>query len=778
VKTFLYIFLTVLLLMSLLLGKVVYSVVLFLVIVLLGFAKKSTSTQKSDEDLSVVEPFSRKETFTHFIYDSHDEEREDLRGLPGGDPARWIPPEASVRVQTLDIAGGMIYLGDFLPTDGYGNDAALINPRLRVILPQQTSSHPEMGYWPTYETISSEARGGYLQWLARGRSDLDSDIGFVFLFFYGLERRLLVDAQSIEISEEERCAIIDEVERLRWIYKKNKSFYKYASNFLEFLKILQQPVLDELFVEAVDSAGQLTVGLMLGRLVAEKSPIPGPLAYRWAQIHPDIKLKTVARRCPNEFQEMFLVLYERKYGDGFKVRPNKRKLTLSYQTASPSLGLLDAEFPDLPDPFLSKGPKNKLSDIIDACTSELDAYSRFMGRDNDSEGMAALALLPRELFDQRPGTEQLVAQAAAFCREGPGLVPTQTLYAWFGVAPPEKIHKKDAEQLAILIDRMGFGLAPDVRYHHLKPEPDGQVVIFPEGHGRDFRPSQEYHMVGTIIRLGAMVSQIDGHVDDSEHKLLVHMVRDNRELTGIERESLSAFLVWSLRVPQKMTGLKNKLRDSSPVEKTAISQILIRVAHADGRLEREEIKKLEQLYVTLGLDKSHVMADLVSLAEPDNGVTVARREDESTHTIPQPVVEPQPSDKPRNAGAQTDSSGDSFQLDEVLIRIREEETRQVKGVLANIFTENEEEPVIAEARAMPADPYQDLDEAHKALLERLIVQETWERDAIHAICSELSLMVDGALEVLNEWAFERVNAPLIEDGDPVFVDTELMEEIQ
>ncbi|NTV51339.1 MAG: hypothetical protein HGA69_00685, partial [Desulfobulbaceae bacterium] len=61
--------------------------------------------------------------------------------------------------------------------------------------------------------------------------------------------------------------------------------------------------------------------------------------------------------------------------------------------------------------------------------------------------------------------------------------------------------------------------------------------------------------------------------------------------------------------------------------------------------------------------------------------------------------------------------------------------------------------------------------------DRLLQQETWERSSLHDLCKELGLMVDGAMEVLNEWAFDNANAPLIEDGDPVFVDVNLAREI-
>jgi len=38
-------------------------------------------------------------------------------------------------------------------------------------------------------------------------------------------------------------------------------------------------------------------------------------------------------------------------------------------------------------------------------------------------------------------------------------------------------------------------------------------------------------------------------------------------------------------------------------------------------------------------------------------------------------------------------------------------------------------------------------------------------------------MAAGAVETINDWAFDRVGAPLIEDGATLFVDLDLAEEI-
>ena len=90
-----------------------------------------------------------------------------------------------------------------------------------------------MGYWPSYSEISADARGAYISWLAQGKNDPNADLGYVFLFFYGLERRILIDYQQGMVGDEEVRTIRCEVELLLSIYgKRSASVRNYFSNFL------------------------------------------------------------------------------------------------------------------------------------------------------------------------------------------------------------------------------------------------------------------------------------------------------------------------------------------------------------------------------------------------------------------------------------------------------------------------------------------------------------------------------------------------------------------
>jgi uncharacterized tellurite resistance protein B-like protein len=740
--------------------EIIIGLIIFYVIYqfIKGFSGKGKSTDKNEVTLRVE--VSGPGDYSS----SYNRSRR-----PSGPPAKWYGPSMSVKVKDYDIPGGLVYVGSNLPDNyGYENDACLIDPSLKVSAAEPWEAGDQMGYWPKFHNIPAKSRGAYLKWLAGGRSEPEAYIGYVFLFFYGLERRLIVDGAKGKVSSQERSAIVNEVRRLLKIYGGNRSFSGYANNFLAMEWALYQsdnPAPS--YIDFDDRYCTEPFQLVLAKHVADGKPIPADMALQWYRLNPNMSLRTPARRCAKEFKYLFTRRYQTKFGEGIIVKPNKTRLKIDYRAASPSIrGDMKLKVPDLPNPFILTGPINKINEIIDECTQELDPYSRFLGRKgSDPKSLTALSLIPKELIAQSSGAKTIRDRLSRICQDGIGFLPLETLYKTIGQKPPVKLLKKELESLASFIDSMGYGIAPDIRYHNMKPTIDGSVTVFPKGHGMDFMPSKEFRTVATILRLGAMVSQIDKDLAPEEETILQSLISDNRELTSIEKDSLTAFLHWCIHTPQNAVGLKSRLSEVSETEKSAISHILITVAHADGEIKPEEIKQLEKLYTTLGLDKEQVTGDIHALAANSGPVTVGLKDEDASYAIPQPA-------KPLGTSM-------GFVLNEELIRIRKEETKQVKSVLENIFAEQEEkeaEEPLAGA-TVSSNPLSLLDTAHQRLFNSLLEKETWERAAFQETCKSLGLMVDGAMEVLNEWAFENANAPLIDDGEPIYVDVSLAKEI-
>ncbi len=370
---------------------------------------------------------------------------------PKGKPAKWIPPGQPITIQGHELPDGFVYVGEKLvDLSGYQNDACLINPKSKIKKSEPWAGAEKMDYWPRYSEIPPLCRGAYLKWLSTGRSEPEAYIGYVFLFFYGLERRIFIDAIAGNVPDDERQAIVEEVQRLIHIYGNNNSFHRYASKFIAMEWALFHqgaPFPDHIDLHRFRFSEPFQV--LLAHNVAKGEPVTDIMAIQWLHLSPDFSLRTPARRCANEFQILFKKYFYEKYPDGMTVKPNKKKLDLYFHAASPSLNYnLTLNLPDLPDPFLLKGPLNKINVIAERCTAELEPYSRYLGRkDNNPKSMAAFSLLPKSLLLTRPGFKNAQAKLAKVCANGPVLIDVEKFYTGFGEALPMKMNKIFARSL-------------------------------------------------------------------------------------------------------------------------------------------------------------------------------------------------------------------------------------------------------------------------------------------------------------------------------------------
>lgn len=178
-------------------------------------------------------------------------------------PVKWYY-HAGPRVAGIQLRG-FIYAGSNGPAGvsaGYfaRSDIGiqpLIDPRADIEIPAADAILPSVPhkaeFWrPENQygrndmmVLTAMQRGKFLQFLASDKTAKDiDDIGYVFLYFYGLERRLLIDAVYGHISDTEHLDVVNEVWRLdREFGKINKRFHEDASSLLMFEGTLAKRVL-------------------------------------------------------------------------------------------------------------------------------------------------------------------------------------------------------------------------------------------------------------------------------------------------------------------------------------------------------------------------------------------------------------------------------------------------------------------------------------------------------------------------------------------------------
>lgn len=674
----------------------------------------------------------------------------------------------------------MIYCGSGLrPVSGgdyRGNvEPALVDPRCTVSWSRPDHEGRLMHYWPSYSTIDPASRASYLHWLSSGRKDPSAAIGYVFLFFYGVERRVLVDAQTSEQAKSEVDGLLAEVERLLGIYGANRSFHSYAGSFLSVARLLHRPI-DPATLQPPRIRSweiPLTLKIALGAFAAEGKPVPPEWAYSWAACSPEIHLRTPAHRCPSEFEELFKIRYAEAFpAGGLKVTPNKTPIKAEYRPASSSfLGSVSLSLNSLPDVSVLAGPVRKLREIVDRTLQDLDVYSRWVGRMGDAQSPAALSLLPPELARARQSEEG--RRFVAWIEErlgggGAAVVDAADLLEHWPCQGPAKIAKREAEMLALFLAQQGYGLEPDVRFGG-PPLGSGRAVLF-RLPGEEAEPDASYHAAAVLLQLAVAVSAADGEVSAGEERHLLAHLESSLHLSPAGRARLKAHLRWLIAVPPGLNGLKKKIEPLAEAQRREIGQFLVTVAGADGHVSAEELKLLARVYPLLGLEAQSVYSDvhaLVSAEAPPAAEPVTVRP-----AGPGPAGFPIPP-APRP---------DGIRLDPKKVQAKLAESEDVAGLLEGIFAAAEEPappPAPKPAAAEPAGPppVAGLDTVHSSFLRRLAAKGAWERVEVERLAAEFGLLPDGALELINEAAFERCGVPLLEGDETLEVDGQILKEI-
>jgi tellurite resistance protein len=597
----------------------------------------------------------------------------------------------------------------------------------------------------------------------------------VFLFFYGLERRAIVDGTSggevASAAAADLPAIAKEVRRLLGIYGTQPgSFQRYASEFLSVVELAA--LSDKLYLRPIPEFPRsyelpLYLRLALGQCAVDKVPVPPALALAWVRMDPNMYLRTPATRCPEQFETVFRQKYEQKLPGGLMLPKNKTKLKFVYHPASGGLrdyGEIKLTFGETPDVAVLTAPVTKLREVAEAATSELDAYSRLIGRTpSAATSLEGLLLLPPTLWPE--GARQKLDAVVTRTSRGMAVMKLGDLAS--SVAVAQSLERNTVTSLARALEAMHVGMEPDVLAGAKTPKADDNVVLFSLPQGEPVaRGTATYQAAALTIQLAMAVALADGDLGAEEMRQLRQQIDGWTHLTPAHQQRLRAHLRYLMDAPPSLPSLKKKLEPLAPAAREAIAKFMSVIAQADGYVSPAEIKTLEKVYKVLGIDPQKVFSDV-------HAVAAAAPSAKPAPAAPAPAVAK--ATKPTSPG---------FQLDAARIAALQQDTDKVSALLSNIFTEEPAQPAspatteVAETADVDADAafgLVGLDAAHTAFARQLISRAQWTREELLDLASDLDLMLDGALERINEAAFDAHDGPLTEGDDPVTINRDILE---
>ncbi len=711
---------------------------------------------------------------------------------------RWFPKGETLKVAGVTIQSPGLYVSSAAQSRYYNAvDPSEILIHAKIRRPQGRVD--ELGYWPWYAHIEPEQRYAYLEWLASDRKSLPQNEGMLFMYYYGIERRLLVD-------EEDHAWGLQEIIRLRKAdehragTKEGRSFRRYSTSFIWY-EIARSP--ERFNEEAIAKATELTerwtpdlLSAPLSWLAEQNKPLPASFAQIVASELPSAQRSVVTKRVPEEFAELFAARYHKEYGDdGISLRISKRPAWHTYRPASSGLDEMRCQ---VPNPMGIKSQFKALPGIWNSCIDDLRKLSRVSASLQDDElTTESWEAMPEEIRDgvDHPQTDtinQLVSNASENQDEsdiidsqsGAQFLQAGQIAEVLGIDRRPKLTPTQSRSIATTLSNTGYGIIPDARISSIQYGWGDLVALLPDL-GTDDVDSSKYNAAACILRLGLSIALADGHADELELRVLTDHIDAVFDLSPTEEQRLVALRDILIHTGSNIRVVARKLESLLPSDaRRTLGKTLVVIAAASNGIDRTEKASLRKAFRALGLPPE-LLEETITEILPKAGdapvqVKAGTSSDDVEEPIPAEHVEPE----------------EAFTLDRHAISSIMAETRAVSTLLAEAMeavTEDSEfddqqsevavleaQPEIEELKSVSTEQSSVKDrfaqlKRYAPICELLIANERWSRDEADTLARGHGVMLDAAIETINDWAFVALGAPLIDiENDDLRVNLDLL----
>lgn len=633
---------------------------------------------------------------------------------------------------------------------------------------------PDMGYWPSYAAASPEHRFLYLNWLAGGKKGLPPLEGLLFLYFYGLERRILHDGQDWGVALTEIVRLL-QLDIPRRGTREGSSFRHYAGGLLWFL-LGHQP--KRFSPRSLSTITHVTEGFSGERAFAlvnwcavHGQRVPAEYAALLARTDSRAKGHTLAHRAGARFKQLFDARFAAAFPNGIAVQHEDRQRTYEYRPATSVLG--DAKF-TAQSSIVAPRDSTRLVGLWNECVEDLRKSERARAkRSGDAITVAEWEALPDEL---KAGSEHpLRARVESMIAEVDNLgglvgdiarLTAGQLAELVDIDRRDKLSKAQSVKLASALEGAGFCVEPDPRVFgssygwHEKLSvwaADGEYVA----HGPSLRSA------ACVLQFGMAVALADGNAHDTELAHLAAHLDSAFRLSPLDRRRLDALRIAWIDRGADLIKLGKQLADGlNQDQRKSLGRLLVVLAAMEGQIDREELATLRRAYRSLGLPPD-LLEQTIEECCPSVGAGLAVVQTRDGEADPGEAI-------PAMSTVTLDMSAV-----EVLMR----ETRAVSEALAAAMTDADLEavveqtaPVTPSAVALAANEHAPVSTTAgispqlSAFVQALRARSEWPRPEAEQLAREHGLMLNGAIEALNEWAIDALGDPIVEDcGDRLAV---------
>ena len=361
---------------------------------------------------------------------------------------------------------------------------------------------------------------------------------------------------------------------------------------------------------------------------------------------------------------------------------------------------------------------------------------------------------PIEVRRSHAGLRNIAQFFSSSINNSVGRIQVRDIFKIMGFPAPASMTEQLADDIGQIIEMSCYQYAPNRRLHGTSFEINDIILLTPALQAPEFNHACDIMVI--LVRLGAIIAKSDNRVSNEEIGVLQNMILSRKVFTDDQRASLLLWLHWCLYTPQRIDNIQQNLSALPEELRQKISQILVRVACADGKLEPTEKTHLCNLHKLLGFPATWVDLELAN--QQFGGVRIPTVEDVE-HAVAKENAFASPY-TPRPSRPSLEAVSISPELNQALSSVCDLTPIQP---IKQIFTQ--------QPSADSSAPQQMLDKPHLMLLHDMAQKDSWPRLQVFELAIKQNLMADWAMSKLNEIADQKYGKSMITDGAIVQINT-------
>jgi uncharacterized tellurite resistance protein B-like protein len=685
---------------------------------------------------------------------------------------KWVGNGQSITVQGFTIYNPLSYL-----SNNSNPEASCILTSLKTEKHDNTNS-PSLPYYPQYSGLTPVQRGKYLSWLSRGRNDDLDEIGYAFIFFYGLERRAILEKQDCDI-------ILMEVQRLLSRYPVSGSFNSYLNHFTAYVVGSRLGGMTDSAIRKVfpvfDNLDEYSAKVVLSWHWSNNLPVPWDLCYSLSANSAGFPRTNITRKAPGLLKLLFRKKFAVQFPEGISFTSEYDQFQLNYRPASPSLlqyvgysgrqGLIEPLV--LPIPALSSAPFKTLVKIWTDCIEEIKPACNKLAKAEGKITQDVYGVLPETLKEEISHPDRELWQKFISSRQqqakGSVIVHVSDIALIEGIEKRASLTSTQSKTITSLVKDFGWILVPDQTLSGTSYKWDDTVSIIPRN-DKGLTVSEKFQSAALIFEIAYGIAASDENVSEIEESYLHNFITEQFSLNTVENECLKGLLKVLETQPPSLSKISKRLsKHLISEQKIALVDFLGEIVLLDNKFVKSEQKALKTVFKALEMDPA-VSDELIKKFLvghiPDEPITVQKPgKSRKGEAIPPQVIKPE------------------FSIDKEKLKRTMEDTQAVQKILASVFEQELEEitremepevkiPVLPVKTSVsqtdfdlpfPPETIPSLDAKYLSMLYDIMKSEQLSQDTFTDLARKHNLMPRAAFDDINAWADEELGDFLLEE---------------